>query len=79
MDRTEKRNSVLLYFNLRKRKFAIVGDDGVHTALGQKYWEQLGRDLRENLHATHLERAVALTVKQLGEALRAFFPEPLGG
>ena len=74
MTRTTKRNAVLIYLNLRKRKLAIVADEGMHQAVGQRFWEKLGRELRANLHSTYYENAVAITVREVGEALKKHFP-----
>jgi uncharacterized membrane protein len=75
MSRTLQRNAVLLYVNLRRRKFAIVADQGLDQVLGQPYWRKLARQLTEDLRGTDPERAVALAVESLGEALKRHFPE----
>jgi uncharacterized membrane protein len=74
MSRTTQRNGVLLYVNLRKHLFAIVGDEGVHHLVGQQYWESLAKALREDLLSTHSERAIATAVLTIGETLKKFFP-----
>ncbi|MGZ3699767.1 MAG: TPM domain-containing protein [Bdellovibrionota bacterium] len=74
MSRTTHRNGVLLYVNMRRRKFAIIGDEGIHKTVGQRYWEELAKNLGEDLRSTHLERAVAMAVLTIGETLRKFFP-----
>jgi uncharacterized membrane protein len=74
MTRTAKRNGVLIYVNLKKHKFAIVADEGITAAVGNKFWEKLGRELAVDLRSTHHENAVAMTVRRVGEALRKHFP-----
>lgn len=74
MFRTTHRNGVLLYVNLRRHKFAVVGDEGIHKVVGQRYWEQLARNLRSNLQGTDAERAVAMAVEELGKVLHKYFP-----
>jgi uncharacterized membrane protein len=77
MTRTAQRNGVLLYINLRKRRFALVGDEGVHQTVGQKYWEDLAQALHEDLMSTHIENAVAIAVRTIGATLQRFFPADL--
>ena len=77
MSLTHQHNGVLLYVNLRRRKFAIVADTGITAAAGPRYWDQLGRSLRENLLATHPEHAIALAVQEIGNVLRKHFPSDL--
>lgn len=74
MTKTSQRNAVLLYINVRKRVFAIVGDEGIHQAVGQRYWEGLVRNLKEDLLSTHVENAIALCVFTIGATLKKFFP-----
>lgn len=79
MSRTAQRNAVLLYVNLRRRKFAIIGDEGIHKNVGQEFWEKLARDLATHLRSTHPERAIALGVEEIGRVLKRFFPDDLSG
>ncbi|MCM2322215.1 MAG: TPM domain-containing protein [Oligoflexia bacterium] len=79
MFRTAQRNAVLLYVNLRKHKFAIVGDEGIHKAVGQRYWERVARNLSRNMGSTHYENAIALAVREIGEVLHQHFPTEVGG
>lgn len=77
MEQTAHRNGVLLYVNLRRRKFAIIGDAAIHTAVGQVYWEELCLRLREDLQSTHSENAIALAVRTVGITLQHYFPAGL--
>jgi uncharacterized membrane protein len=79
MFRTPERNAVLFYVNLRRRKFAIVGDEGIHKAVGQRYWEEVAKDLRQNLTETHPENAIAQAVLEIGQILSKHFPLDAGG
>lgn len=74
MARTPLRNAVLIYVNLRQRKYAILGDVGFNHAVEHHYWQQLGRDLQENLRSTQSEKAIALTVTAIGQTLKKLFP-----
>lgn len=74
MSRTRQRNAVLVYVNLRRKRFAVVGDQGADQALGQAYWRELASRIAEELRSTDPERAIAAVVQSLGEKLRAHFP-----
>ena len=74
MRRTANRNGVLIYVNLRKHKFAIIGDTGIHEAVGQVYWDQLAVALANDLKKEKFENAIAVAVLTVGETLRKFFP-----
>lgn len=75
--RTTHRNGILIYLNRRTRKFAIIADEGIHRALGQRYWDELGVNLREDLLSTYFENAISLTVFTLAVSLAKHFPKEL--
>jgi uncharacterized membrane protein len=75
MTRTRQRNAVLLYVNLRRRRFAILGDQAIDQAVTQIYWRQLANQLTEDLRSTDPERAIAMAVESIGEKLKWHFPE----
>lgn len=78
MSNTRQRNAVLLYVNLRKHRFAIVADVGIHAQVGAEYWQGLAQALREDFHSTHFENAVAIAVTTIGATLSHFFPAQPG-
>src|SRR6185436_9157204 len=39
MHRTELRAGVLVYVAVADRKLAVIGDAGIHTRVGQAYWD----------------------------------------
>ncbi len=74
LDQTQQRNAVLLYVNLRHRKFAVIGDVGVDAAFGQTFWRALVHQLGLDFNSTHFERAIAGAVRSVGRALAEHFP-----
>jgi uncharacterized membrane protein len=74
MERSPLRNSVLLYVNLKARKLAIIGDEGIHHMAGQPYWEKLVRELQEDLRETFPENAIASAVRRIGTEMARHFP-----
>lgn len=78
MSQTPDRNAVLLYVNLRRRKLAVIGDLGIHSRVGERFWNQLASGLRADLRATHPENAIAIAVAKVGQELCRYFPLPPG-
>jgi uncharacterized membrane protein len=74
MHRTRDRNAVLVYLALDDRRFAIVGDAGVHVRVGSGFWDAardaLERDLREN----RMRDGLIAAVGEIGRALGRHFP-----
>lgn len=74
LTRTQDRNAVLIYLNRSTRRFAIIADEGIHRAVGQRYWDELAVNFREDLLSTYFENAVSLTVYTLALSLGKHFP-----
>lgn len=74
MHRTRHRASVLLYLAVDDRKFAIVGDDGVHARVGYRLWDSVRDELQRELRAGRTRDGVIATVAEIGRALAAHFP-----
>ena len=74
MTQTTHRNGVLLYINLRRKKFAVMADEGIHRIVGQRYWDELMVNLREDLLSTYFENAIAMAVFTVGTTLERHFP-----
>ncbi len=74
LTRTTDRNAVLVYLNRATRKFAILGDEGLHRVVGQKYFDLLAVNFTEDLQSTHFENAITLLAFSVGTTLAKRFP-----
>ena len=74
MHKTELRNGVLFYLAYENRKFAFIGDKGIHAVVPEDFWEGLKMKalirFREGDFTEGLVEAIAAT----GEKLKSFFP-----
>ncbi|RYZ66980.1 MAG: hypothetical protein EOP09_11795 [Proteobacteria bacterium] len=66
-------NAVLVYLNLRKRKFAVVAGSGIHAKLKQRYWDLLAEQFSEDLSSTHYENALTLVTYSLLETYKKHY------
>src|SRR5689334_5157565 len=74
MDRTRRRNAVLIYFAPRTQRFAVYGDIGVHEKCGGEFWQGLVEAMRPRLQAGQFTEAILVAVEQVGELLARHFP-----
>jgi uncharacterized membrane protein len=74
MHRTRQRNAVLLYIAPRLRRFAVIGDAGIHQHVTDAFWNDLsktlGTDFGTGDRTSGLERAIAT----IGDRLAEHFP-----
>jgi uncharacterized membrane protein len=74
MHATELKNGVLFYVAYQSKKFAILGDKGIHEKVSQQFWdaekEVLLNHFKENNHAMGLCKAIT----DAGAKLKEHFP-----
>jgi uncharacterized membrane protein len=78
MTETWERNAVLLYFAPANRKFAVIGDRGIHEKCGASFWEETVAQIGAQLRTEHFTDAIVLGVRQVGDLLARHFPGPGG-
>ena len=74
MDRTQRRNAVLIFFVPRTRQFAVWGDTGVHEKCGEDFWRGIVVGMTPLLKEGRYTEAVIFAVEQVGEVLARHFP-----
>ena len=79
MQKTKERNGVLIFVAPRARKFAVIGDDGVHQKCGEEYWTRLVDSMREHFQKEDFTQALLEAIDRTGELLGQYFPKPGGG
>jgi uncharacterized membrane protein len=78
MHKTEARNGVLIFVAPRVHKFAVVGDEGIHTRCGNELWERVVAKMREHFRAERFSDAIVDAVHDVGEVLARHFPRQGG-
>jgi len=78
MERTRRRNGVLIYLALDDHKLAVVGDVAIHDRVGLAYWERVRDLMVSRLRASAPRDAVVDAVEELGRVLAEYFPRVPG-
>lgn len=74
MERTRRRNGVLIFFAPRTRQFAVWGDTGVHAKCGEDFWKGMVAEMTPLLKEGRFTDAVVLAAEKVGEVLARHFP-----
>jgi uncharacterized membrane protein len=75
MDRTVRRNAVMVYLAIQDHQFAIIGDEQIHVkAGGQTFWESAAQKLKEYLGAGMIAEGLAFCINELGIVMAHHFP-----
>ena len=77
MHRSRRRNAVLLFVALKSKRFAIIGDQGIHERVGDSFWNQTRDLMSAHFSKGQLEKGIVAGVHSVGEKLSKFFPHDL--
>ena len=74
MNNTKEKNGVLIFVIPAERKFAIIGDSGIHEFVQDTFWETVKDEMRKLFLAEDLTGAIVHGIKRAGEKLSIHFP-----
>ncbi len=74
MDKTAKRNGVLIFLVPSRKRFTILGDEGIHAKVGQDFWEDVASDLSEHFKRSEFTEGLVQGIAKVGERLAEHFP-----
>ena len=78
MDKTARRNGVLIYLAHLHRKFAIVGDVGINQLVPNDFWETTKIAMTAHFAKGNLADGIIAGIALAGEKLALFFPPQKG-
>jgi uncharacterized membrane protein len=74
MAQTKCRNGVLIYLATEDKKFAILGDEGIHRVVPENYWEDVKELMQRYFRVGEFCEGVCLGIREIGEKLKTHFP-----
>lgn len=79
MTQTTEHNGVLIYVAPLSRKFAIIGDSGVHAKCGDAFWNEVAAEMTTHFKREQFTEGVVQAVRKAGELLARHFPRGTDG
>jgi uncharacterized membrane protein len=74
MHKTADKNGVLIYVAPAARKFAIIGDAGVHQRCGDSFWQAVAGEMTEHFKKTRFTEGIIHGLQKAGQLLAEHFP-----
>ncbi|HEU4951363.1 MAG TPA: TPM domain-containing protein [Holophagaceae bacterium] len=74
MANTRQRNGVLIYLMPLARRYAVIGDAGIHAAVGQAFWDDLGAAMARHFAEGDFTGGLEAGIAEAGQALALHFP-----
>ena len=78
MHLTDIRNGVLIYLAVIDKKFAIIGDAGIHSKVGDEFWKLNKLKMSEFFKQSKFTEGLVSGILEAGSALKAHFPHQGG-
>lgn len=78
MEKTRHRNGVLIFLMPHRKRFAVLGDTGIHAAVGQPFWDALSAEMSGRFQAGDFTGGLEQGIAALGRALASHFPAAEG-
>jgi uncharacterized membrane protein len=78
MTQTKQRNAVLFFVVPSRRKFAVLGDVGIHEKVGQEFWHRIVEAVTERFRAGDFTGGLVKGIGLVGEQLASHFPYDAG-
>ena len=74
MERTADRNGVLIFLVPSRRRFAVLGDVGIHERVGQAFWEDVSACLSAHFRRGAFTDGLVEGIRMVGDRLATHFP-----
>ncbi len=72
--RTKDRNGVLFFIVPARKKFVVLGDEGIHAKVGQEFWESLAALMSASFRKGEFTEGLVAAIEEAGRLLAVHFP-----
>jgi uncharacterized membrane protein len=74
MVRTKLRNGVLFFVVPSRRRFVVLGDQGIHDKVGQEFWDSVAAILSAKFREGDFTGGLVRGIEEVGNQLSKYFP-----
>lgn len=77
MHQTDLRNGVLIYLAYESKRFAIIGDKGIHEKVSQHFWDKERDILKMHFAQGQFHEGLVKAIHEVGQSLKTYFPRAI--
>ena len=74
MTGTKDRNGVLFFIVPARKKFTVLGDEGIHAKVDRNFWESLAGLMSGHFRKGEFTEGLVAAIEEAGRQLAAHFP-----
>jgi uncharacterized membrane protein len=71
---TKDRNGILFFVVPSRKRFVVLGDEGIHAKVGQEFWDDVAAVLSAEFKKGRFQEGLLRGIALAGEKLAAHFP-----
>jgi uncharacterized membrane protein len=71
---TRDRNGILFFIVPSRRRFVVVGDEGIHAKVGQEFWDGLVAAMADDFRQGKFNEGLIRGIAECGRLLAEHFP-----
>jgi uncharacterized membrane protein len=79
MRATRRRNGILFFIVPARRRFVVLGDEGIHARVGQAFWHDVVAAVGERFRKGDFTDGIVHGIETVGKELAAHFPPDAEG
>jgi len=74
MSKTKDRNGILFFIVPARKKFVVLGDEGIHAKVGQEFWDCVARLMADRFRKGEFTEGLVAAIGEAGRQLAEHFP-----
>lgn len=74
MANTRLRNGILFFIVPARKRFVVLGDEGIHARVGQDFWDGIATSMTEHFRKSEFEEGLLAGVQTAAAGLAVHFP-----
>jgi uncharacterized membrane protein len=74
MEKTKQRNGILFFIVPARKRFVVLGDEGIHAKAGQEFWDKIAEAMAERFRQGEFSDGLVDGIEAAAEGLAAHFP-----
>jgi uncharacterized membrane protein len=74
MTATHDRNGILLFIVPSRRRFVVLGDEGIHAKVGPEFWSDVAQAMSERFRKGDFTGGIIHGIETVGRELATHFP-----
>ena len=74
MTKTGARNGVLIFLEVKSKRFAVIGDAGIHERVPEGFWDEIAQRMALHFSKNHFADGMIEGIRSTGEKLKEYFP-----